>query len=146
MLDTIRKLPVISSLSLAFGVAAGLSAVTGSETFAMPLAMVALASPFISGGLIVGSALDMADKTRSKLSKIFSGVAIASAISGIAAFAAYAGASGFEPLVGIFGSAVGMSVAGGFNLVAHATRNKHLSVTVNADISDTKPQQPAPKP
>ena len=57
MLEKIRKLPVFSSLSAAFGVVAGVSAAVGSDALIGPLFAGALMSPVVSGGLMIGSTL-----------------------------------------------------------------------------------------
>lgn len=147
MLETIRKLPVLSSLSAAFGVAAGVSMATGSEAVLGALFVGAMVSPFVSGGLMIGSALDFFDKKRSKLSKIFSAAAFASAGAGLAGLAIYSGAPGWEALTGIISTSVGMTAAGVFNLASHFTQNKELSVSAKVEVTD-KNDAPssAPKP
>lgn len=136
MLEKIRKLPVFSSLSAAFGVVAGVSAAVGSDALIGPLFAGALMSPVVSGGLMIGSTLDILSKERSKLSKVFSTAAIGAAGLGLVAFGVGVDQPGGEALVGFLYSGIGVAVAGAFNLAAHCTRNKELSVSAKVEMTD----------
>jgi hypothetical protein len=132
--ERVRKFPIVSTVAMVSPLA--LAAGTGAASVGTA------AAPLFGASVAISAALDLTDKKRSKLSKVFSAAAIGA--GAILPLVITASVSGPDALGLLMIYPYTTALAGAFNLVAHATRNKHLSASVT--ITDSTPKDPPPAP
>jgi hypothetical protein len=113
-IDRIRLFPWFSA-------AAAMSSVGLLAEDVDPLLIpIIFASPMISAGLAIPAAINMVDKKRPVLSRIFSAAAAATGLAGPAVLLSTPGP---DALGAVFFTAISMGVAGALNVGAHLLRN-----------------------
>lgn len=132
-LDSIRSAPWFSCAA-AF---ASATLLVESSPAAIP---VLFGSPFVSAGLAVPATLNLFDKKRSGLSKIFSGAAAAVGVAGPLMLLSM---SGPDVLGAFFFTTLSMAGAGTLNVISHFTRNVGRDVSIKIPLG--KKDDNAPK-
>jgi len=132
--EKIREMPIGSA------VIGGGAALVLTE--AINVGALIFAAPIASAGMAFRGAVNAFDKKRSGLSRIFSAAAaVVGVIGAVAPFAI----AGPEALGALFLSLGATAVAGAFNVVSYAIRNKKLPFSVSIK-KDPPPAPPAPAP
>lgn len=125
----IKEAPSLSAVSSGIGVL--------SLTNVINLGLYTFLSPFASGGNGIAGALDLFDRSRSGLSRTFSGVAAATGIGGALMPLAISGPDG----LGAFYIALGtMTVSGACNVASYHLRDKKIpfSISVKRNNNDAQ--------
>lgn len=141
--DTLRCFPYASAAGIIPGALATATTLTGTHPVEAAMSLGAtgiVISSAASLALAGGSAINIIDGKRSKLSRVFSGAALLTAASPLV----FLGGSDFTPLLTILVTPFTGMIAGAFNLAARATKDKHISASVT--ITDNTPKGPPPAP
>jgi hypothetical protein len=147
MIDVVKKVPPVSSLSAVFGMAtlAGFFTDTIPDFLAYPMFLTLAASPLISPALAVPATINLFKKERSGLSKVFSAAA---AVAGVGGLLSMASVQGPDALAAPIYSTLGMIVAGTLNVISNLTADTKVKVSVSTESNaqQVKADRPAHKP
>lgn len=141
--DTLRSFPYASAAGIMPGVLATAATITGKHPIeaAMSLGISGIViSSAASLAIAGGSAINILDGNRSRLSRAFSAAALLTAASPLV----FLGGSDFTPLLTVLVTPFTGAIAGAFNLAARATKNKNISASVS--VTDNTPKGPPPAP